>query len=263
MKLIQIDEEKCKKDNICIIECPFNLLRENESGIPEMIEGGETNCMVCGHCLAICPSGAVSLNGISPDSCDASQKNIIVDPQTMEALLKNRRSVRVYKDKSIERDTVGHLMDMIRWVPSSKNTQPLHWKLVDDRAKIREMAGLTVQWFEETNAFPDIVAAWKGGEDMILRNAPLIAIAHVAKNALNPTTDACIATASLELAAMSYGIGSFWTGFFMRAANNYTPLKAFLKLPENHAVFAGLALGYPKFKYHKIPNRQASKVTWM
>jgi hypothetical protein len=37
---------------------------------------------------------------------------------------------------------------------------------------------------------------------MVLRNAPLIAIAHAAKDALNPAADSCIATASLELACI-------------------------------------------------------------
>ena len=263
VKLIQVDIEKCNKDNICIIECPFNLLRENGDGIPEMIPGGEAFCMRCGHCLAVCPSGAVTLNGVPPDACDPSRRDIIVDVPDMEGLLKNRRSVRVYKNKPIAREKVAHLMDMVRWAPTAKNVQPVQWLLVDDREKIREMARLTVQWFEEIGMFPEISAAWKAGEDMILRSAPLIAMAHTAKDAMSPVIDCTIAVTSLELAATAYGLGGFWTGFFIRASNHYGPLKAFLNLPENHAVYAALALGYPKFSYHRVPQRQKAKVTWM
>ncbi len=263
VNLIQVDVEKCKKDNICIIECPFNILRENGDGIPEMIPGGEAFCMRCGHCLAVCPSGAVTLNGVSPKDCDPSRKGIIVDVPDMEGLLKNRRSVRVYKKKPIEREKVAHLMDMVRWAPTAKNVQPVQWLLVDDREKIGEMARLTVQWFEEIKMFPEISAAWKAGEDMILRSAPFLAMAHTARDAMSPAIDCTIAVTSLELAATSYGLGGFWTGFFIRASNHYGPMKAFLNLPENHAVYGALALGYPKFSYHRVPPRQKAKVTWM
>ena len=182
---IQIDTEKCKKDKICIIECPFNILRE----------------------------------------------------KTVTGFLKSSRK--------------------------PKNLQPVHWVLVDDRDKIHELAKMTVQWLEQNNAYPGISAAWEAGEDMILRSAPLIAIAHTATDALIPIADCSIAVTSLELAATSYGIGSFWAGFFMMAASHYPPITQYLNLPENHAVYAALALGYPKFKYHHIPERREAKVSWL
>lgn len=186
-----------------------------------------------------------------------------MDVAAMEALLKNRRSVRVYKNKPVEREKVAHLMDMLRWAPTAKNLQPVHWVLVDDRDKIHELAKMTVQWLEQNNAYPGIAAAWEAGEDMILRRAPLIAIAHTATDALVPVADCSIAVTSLELAATSYGIGSFWAGFFMIAASLHPPIAEYLNLPENHAVYAALALGYPKFKYHHIPERREAKVSWL
>jgi len=263
MKLIQIDAEKCKKDKLCIIECPFNILRENSDGIPEVIPEAEAMCMKCGHCLAVCPSGALTLDGVSPESCDPSRKDIVVDAAAMEDLLKNRRSVRVYKKKPVEREQVAHLMEMLRWAPTAKNLQPVHWLLIDDGEKIRELAGMTIEWLKAGGVYPEIVEAWEGGEDMILRSAPLIAIAHAATDGLTPAVDCAIAATSLDLAATSYGIGSFWAGFFMLASNQYAPISEYLKLPDNHAVYSALALGYPKFKYHRIPQRQESNFNWL
>jgi len=260
---IQINTEKCKKDKICIIECPFNILRENSDGFPEVIPEAKDLCMRCGHCLAVCPSDALTFDGVAPESCEPALKEVAVDVPAMEALLKNRRSVRVYKSKPVEREKVTHLMDMLRWAPTAKNLQPVHWVLVDDRDKIHELAKMTVQWLNRNNAYPGIVAAWETGEDMILRSAPLIAIAHTATDALIPVADCSIAVTSLELAATSYGIGSFWAGFFMMAASRHPPIAQYLNLPESHAVYAALALGYPKFKYHHIPERREAKVTWL
>lgn len=263
MKLITVDDQKCKKDGICIEECPFNILVANDDGIPEMVPGAAAVCMKCGHCLAVCPAGALTLEATSPESCEAALKVPAVTESAMEALLKNRRSVRVYKDKPVPRETVGRLMEMVRWAPTAKNLQPVNWLLVDDKEKIREMARLTIEWFKETGVFPEIAEAWEAGEDMILRGAPLLAIAHTANDALNPPGDCSIAVTSLELAATSYGIGGCWAGFFMRAANNYGPMADFLNLPERHGVYAALMLGYPKFRYHRIPARQEAIVNWM
>ncbi len=263
MKLITVDAQKCKKDGICIEECPFNILIANADGIPEIQPGEEAVCMKCGHCLAVCPAGALTLEGTSPDSCEAALKDPAVTESAMEALLKNRRSVRVYKDKPVPRETVGRLMEMVRWAPTAKNLQPVNWLLVDDKEKIREMARLTIEWFKETGVFPEIVETWEAGEDMILRDAPLLAIAHTAHDALNPPGDCSIAVTSLELAATTCGIGGCWAGFFMRAANNYAPLADYLNLPEGHGVYAALMLGYPKFRYHRIPERQEAIVNWM
>ncbi len=263
MQLIAIDKEKCKKDGICITECPFNILKENSDGIPEMIPGGEAVCMRCGHCLAVCPAGALTLGGEAPGSSGPVKKNLSIEADAMEHLLKTRRSVRVYKDKPVPRETAGRLMDMMRWAPTAKNLQPVYWTLVDDRKKIRRMAGMTIDWLRECNIFPEMIATWDNeGEDMVLRDAPLMAIAHSHKDALNPPVDCTIAMTTLELAASAMGIGGCWAGFFMGAANNYVPLEEYLDLPEGHNVYAALMLGYPKFSYQRIPAREGEKVRW-
>lgn len=263
MNLIQIDTEKCVQDKLCIIECPFNVLRENSEKFPEVDPATEYMCMQCGHCLAVCPTGALTLEGVGPEGCEPASRDIIVGVPEMEALLKNRRSVRVYKNKPVAREQATHLMEMVRWAPTAKNLQPVHWLLVDDKEKIHELAGMTIEFLKAGGVFPEMIAAWETGEDMVMRDAPLLAIAHAANDALNPSADCAIAVTSLELAATSYGIGSFWAGFFMRASNQYAPIAEYLNLPEKHAVYAALALGYPKFRYHRIPQRQPNKVSWL
>ena len=263
MRVITIDAGKCNKDGICIRECPFNILDANAEGIPEMKPGAEVVCLKCGHCLAVCPEGAVTFDGVSPEDCEPVKRDTVISEAAIEHLLKTRRSIRVYKDKPVPRETVERLLDMVRWAPTAKNVQPVHWIVVDDRGKIREMAGMTVEWLRQNNAFPDIVAAWDDGQDMILRDAPLFVIAHAAADGINPPVDCAIGATSLELAASASGVGGCWAGYFMRAANDFDLLKQYLNLPEGHKVYAALMLGYPKFKYHRIPPRQQAKIRWL
>lgn len=263
IQLVTIDTEKCGKDGICIEECPFYLLRANADGVPEMIPGGESVCLKCGHCLAVCPNGAISLEGISPESCDRVPKEISFSEEAISQLIKTRRSIRVYKDQPVDREIMERLVETVQYSPTAKNLQPVHWIFVDDRAKIHQMAALTIDWLRKLNMVPDIIDAWDNGHDIILRGAPFLAIAHAAKKSINPAADCAIACTTLELLANSTGIGGCWAGYFMRASNHFEPLKQFLKVPDGHHVYAALMLGYPKFKYQRIPKRQVPKVQWL
>ena len=75
MELFQIDIEKCDKDGICAIECPAHIIEMTEQG-PAPVEEAEAFCINCGHCVAICPKGAFSLNTLSPDQCLPLQKDL-------------------------------------------------------------------------------------------------------------------------------------------------------------------------------------------
>ena len=60
MGLLTIDETKCKKDGLCVRECPMVIIKlKDGDGIPEIVAGGENACNDCGHCVAICPHGAL------------------------------------------------------------------------------------------------------------------------------------------------------------------------------------------------------------
>ena len=74
--------------------------------------------------------------------------------------------------------------------------------------------------------------------------------------------DCTLSTAYLDLSASSFGLGSCWAGFLVQAFYKHKPLVEALALPENHVVYTALMLGYPKFKYRHIPQRDDLKVTW-
>jgi nitroreductase/NAD-dependent dihydropyrimidine dehydrogenase PreA subunit len=263
MNLIAIDLEKCTACGLCVVECPFDLLTQKAGEVPALIPGGERFCLRCGHCLAICPGGALSLDGESPESCEKAQREAVIDPAAMTALLKNRRSIREYKNQSVPRKKIEALMEGIRWAPTAKNEQPVEWLLVDDRAAIRDLAELTVNWAREIHRMPELVTAWDAGQDLVLREAPLLAIAHAPSDGLSPVIDSVIAAASLELAASVQGIGSCWAGYFMRAAQQDPRIADRLNLPDGHQVCAVLMMGYPKLIYHRIPPRKKPAVTWL
>ena len=74
--------------------------------------------------------------------------------------------------------------------------------------------------------------------------------------------DCGVALTFAELLLAAEGLGSCWSGLAGRAAQERPDLLAWLGLPEERAVFGGLMVGYPRYRYRRPPARLASRVEW-
>ncbi len=273
MALIHIDESKCKKDGICTRECPAAIIRlRNGEGFPEMVPGGEEMCIECGHCVAVCPNAALSHEHVPLEASPDIKKELAVSLEQAVQFLRSRRSVRVFKDRSVERDDVNALIKIARYAPTASNAQPIEWLVITNRAEISKLAGLTVDWMRHliqtlgedplVQYMPLIVAAWEAGIDVVLRNAPALVVASAPKEANNGLVDIAIALTYFELAAGPMGMGGCWAGLLQGGLLNWPDLKQALALPEDHIHHYPMMLGYPKFPYHRMPERREPKITW-
>lgn len=263
MSLFTVDQERCNKDHICIAECPFRLLIPGAEGYPVLRPAAERLCIHCGHCLAACPTAALSFPGMSPDDCLPLDSEQQPTPEMVEQLLKSRRSVRTYTDQAVPPEMMAKIIDTTRWAPSARNQQPCKWQIISSPAKIRQLSEQTVDWLAESRNYPGIVAGWNRGEDMILRGAPHLALVYARQDSLNPEIDCTIALTYFELAAVSHGLGGCWAGILMSAAQVYEPLIATLQLPAGHRLYGALMFGYPLSSYARIPPRRPSRVQWL
>ena len=76
MALFTVDPKKCKRDGLCVAECPGLLIEIiGEDGFPTPIAEAEELCINCGHCVSVCPQGALSLKTMSPKDCLRCGKN--------------------------------------------------------------------------------------------------------------------------------------------------------------------------------------------
>ncbi|MBW2618220.1 MAG: ferridoxin, partial [Deltaproteobacteria bacterium] len=53
-----------------------------------------------------------------------------------------------------------------------------------------------------------------------------------------------------------------WAGYLYTAINAYPPLAEALGLPVDHKAYGALMIGYPVFKYHRLPLRNQPRVNW-
>ena len=273
MTLFEIDAGKCKHDGICAAECPLLLLEmKDASSPPAPVEGAEQRCIRCGHCVAVCPHGAFSLSEMKTGDCPPVRKDLFLEVGHVEYLLRSRRSIRTYQERPVEKDKLEKLLDIARFAPTGTNSQQVKWVVVNSRTEVREMAGMVVDLMRhmivqkhpmaERYGLAAIVRAWEAGTDRITRGAPGLVIAHAPKEYGLAQTDSTIALTFADLAAPSLGLGTCWAGFFMVAASQWPPLQQALALPEGNACCGALMIGYPKYKYHRLPLRKAADITW-
>jgi len=273
MALFSVDPHKCQRDGICVAECPAKIIElADDESFPKPIAGAEELCIHCGHCVTVCPHGALSLEDMKPEDCPPLRRDQLPGPEQCEHFLRSRRSIRNFKEKPVPRETLINLIEIARYGPTGHNLQPVHWLVIEKTEEVKRMGGLVADWMrlmiKEQPKLADlfhldrVVQAWDQGVDRILRGAPHLIVAH-AQKALAPAQAACIiALTYLDLAAPSFGLGTCWAGYFNTAANLYSPMQEDLKLPKGHQCFGAMMIGYPKYPYHRLPLRKEPPISW-
>ncbi|MFO7706939.1 MAG: nitroreductase family protein [Desulfobacterales bacterium] len=274
MKLFEVDGEKCNRDGLCVQECPARIIRLGpEDPIPVPEEDFKDYCIACGHCVAVCPTEALRLDWLGPQQCPPVEPELQLSREQAEQFLRSRRSIRTFKEKSVERAKLDKLLEVACCAPSAKNNQPWHWTVVERPADVRRLAGLVVEWMRgviaekpkvaATLSFTRVVSAWDSGFERVCRGAPHVLVAHGDKNYGFGAEDTALALSYLELYAPVLGLGTCWAGYFYSAVNAYPPLFEALKLPARHKALGALMVGYPAFRYRRLVPRKPPKVTWM
>ena len=152
-------------------------------------------------------------------------------------LAKNRRSIRAYEAREINREELESCIEVARFSPSACHSQPWRFVVVDDPAtknKISETFSGTYSmntFARDAAAFVVIVAekmkfpAWAGNK---LRKTDFRRI------------DIGIACAHIVLRARELGIGTCILGWF-----NEKKLKKILSVPYGKRIELVISMGYP------------------
>mgnify|MGYP006286955155 CR=1 FL=1 len=262
MYTINIDISKCRNDGLCLEVCPRGLFIEAVDGLPRLTDNADERCIACGHCIAICPGEAITVNGLTARDCDPIEEKLAVSKEQVVQLFRSRRSIRSYKNEQVDPFTIEYLIDMTRWAPTAKNLQPVHWIVFQNRDDVVKLADMTIEWMRGKEILPYIIDAYDKGRDVINRGAPCLLIAHASEKGCKPVEDCTIALSIIESSVHAFGLGACWAGYFMSAAKEHQPVIDFLDLPLDHHIFGALMLGKPKYKYQRIPPREKAKVQW-
>ena len=143
-----------------------------------------------------------------------------------------RTSIRQYKDKSVEKEKIEAMLRAGMAAPTAVNKQPWHFVVVNDRAKLNELAAANPR-------------------AKMLQTAPLAIVvcgdmnkAMQGKGQAYWIQDCSAATENILLAAHAQGLGAVWTGVYPME-DRIQPLSKTLKLPETVIPLCTIVIGYP------------------
>jgi nitroreductase/NAD-dependent dihydropyrimidine dehydrogenase PreA subunit len=266
MSLVTIDHNACRRDGMCSEVCPAGLFEKDGEGFPAFRAGADQHCIACGHCVAVCPQGAVSHEALPMEDAHIIDHTLAVPVPALNQLLRSRRSVREFREDPVPQALVSEIIDAARWAPSAVNRQPVHWLMIQTPAEVRRLAGQVIDYLRRSTGleprYARYIEMWDQGRDPILRNAPHLAVIHAPDEWIWSAVDSTIALTQFELAAVAQGIGTCWAGFLMRAANGHPPLREALGIPADHSVFGALMYGFPRYRYHRVPPRLEARIEW-
>lgn len=268
MSFIEVDQKKCTACGTCAAECPVKLLTL-EGNIAAPVEQAETYCLRCSHCVVFCPEDAIKAAGFSPEDCPAADPLPSGASTVVTNILKNRRSIRTFKNTPVEKEVLEQIMETMCYTPTGCNTQLNNWLVISDKKKIKEIGRLTGNFLKRINeTMADSVykktmrrtlELIDRGKEAVTLNAPHLVFVT---SPIPIPTDSIIAMSQLEIAAYSYGLGPCWAGWINMAAQNDESLQKNLELPEGHLVQGVMMLGYPQYTAKRIPVKKPLTIRW-
>jgi len=289
MPIVTIDPQRCKKDGLCVRICEKVFAQEAEGSLPAVVH--EEHCNSCGHCVLICPSGAITQTDCPPEKVHPVKREILPSYESMREMLVARRSIRTFQKRVVEKEIIEKVIDGARFAPSAKNTQSTRFIVIQDKTLLHALASATAEWLGRTakqlknplirtfyllrgeknaaevtrwiSQFELIAKRMRSGSDPILFNAPALVLFHADQSASFAEANANLAVQNATLIASSLGLGTFYTGYLVAACTREKAVHRLLKLPRNHKAYGGLALGYPEITFSKWIERNPAIITWM
>ncbi len=255
-----VNKESCTLCGECMIDCPARIITPAEDGYPVIVPEKEETCYRCQHCLAICPTGSVSILGHNPSGSCLLQ-GAYPDSDALETLIRGHRSVRRFQPDNLDPALFQKLLDVAWQAPTGVNSRQVRFTVLDSHDKVAQlrdevMAGLTRlvnsnTLPEKMGFFANFVSIWeKHRADIIFRDAPHLLIATAPQHVASPIQDCMIALASFDLFAQANGVGTLWNGLAKWAINDILPeTRHRLGIPDDHLFGYAMVFGKPAVHY--------------
>jgi nitroreductase/NAD-dependent dihydropyrimidine dehydrogenase PreA subunit len=155
-------EEKCNGCGRCVEACPVQLLMVDGKKARSNERYDVFRCLTCQNCMAVCPEGAVSIEGdyrvpegfwknahlfsggkTAPAPLGKSDGGGFEAYQgeltETERVIYQRRSNRLYKKKQVDPQLVERILEAGRFAPSAGNNQPWKFIVIQNQELLHEL----------------------------------------------------------------------------------------------------------------------------
>jgi nitroreductase len=168
---------------------------------------------------------------------------------TVKEIIAQRRSIRRYLDKPVEREKILACLEAARLAPSADNVQPWRFVVIDDPEL---KARFSKEVFSGIYAFSKFAA--KAPVLVLILVQPHLLAHGIGKQVQDVTyylIDVGIAGEHIVLQAEELGLGTCWIGWF-----NIRKARKILNIPKKYKIISLISLGYfdkrpPKEKKRK------------
>lgn len=263
MKLI-IDSELCTACKLCQQVC----IRDNIVVDEFAVETG-SKCFECGHCMAICKEGAITLKsyvGKEERIVEYNPREISLDYDNLLQFLKQRRSIRWFKNKKIDKETFFKLFEGAYYSPSAQNNQDVEFAVLDEKLDdfmdlVYEIIKVNEDEFFRIKEFGDYLRdnSSKEFHPLLWQGTQLILTFSSDK------TSAVIANTRMELLAYSLGLGGFYSLFILMAdeIDHDKLMEFFPTIDKSKHMYSAFIIGYPRVRFRRTIPHKEIKVNYM
>lgn len=256
---------ECTRCGFCVRDCPAKIIRMEGADVPRIEPDQEGLCYQCQHCLAICPTAALSILGRDPKNSlpltDGSRPTL----DQVERFVRGRRSIRQYRDENVDPALLRRLLGTLANVPTGVNRRELTFTVIDNKTV---MQGLRKKLYEALAAGEERAPEYlrnaasgyfDNGEDRIFRGAPHALIVSALPDAPCAQQDVPLALAYFEFLAQSAGLGTVWWGMLKSILESLPELKPLFSLQPDHVYYAML-FGPPSVHFARTVQRDDAAV---
>ncbi len=176
-----------------------------------------------------------------------------------EVAIKERRSVRKYKDEKISHELVKEIIEVARFAPSWANFQVVRYTIIDNPEKIKEIGAIGVNGFAYNidtlrNAKNVLILSFVQSQSGKLD--PDKAEYATSMKSVWEVFDAGLACQTFCLAAHTKGIATCIMGII-----DVKNLATIAKLPQNESVAALIVYGYEDGETPLTPRKSVDEIT--
>jgi len=283
MAEIKIITEKCKKCGTCVQICPLAIFElKDRTSNTEVLRADL--CISCGQCVSLCLQAAIDHSDFPPEKINPIIQEIIPTHEQVLELLRGRRSVRAFRDKSVEKEIIEKVIEGAYLAPSAENYQSTEFKVVQNTEILNKIAEITTDFVkvlisnlktkQSKEPLPEkekhslksmewLIQKQQEGRDMFLFNAPAVLFFHSVTDVSFPEVSVNLMLQNAAIISHSLGMGGFYTGYVVACCQNDHRINDLLVIPQENKIFGAITIGYPKYKYKNRITRKTPLVEWV
>lgn len=292
---IFIDENLCNGCGLCVEVCKdFSLeIKNRKATISDTPFFG---CFGCGQCMAVCPKDAIKVEGRHlsySDIFSLPNKEEVASYDQFLKLLQRRRSVRDFKDKTVEKELIEKIITVAKTAPMGLPPSDVSILVMENKEKVRQFAKdfcdslesmkwMTSNWFltlmrpfwgkSTDRMFRGFIKPlikgytenMKAGKNYVTYDAP--AALYFYGTPYADPADPIIPATYVMIAAESLGLATCMIGGVHPFSQKGGAAKKFrdkqnIRFKSQEGLI--VLIGYPKIKYKKGIKRSFANIDWV